>query len=69
MISEKKEETRRIMFRATKSEQDLIQQLADKHTDGNISRWLRFAALNAVPSEKPKTKALLKKKFLVHPSW
>ena len=52
----------RTSFRRTEEEINKIQQKANIYTDGNISEYILFAALNFVPSkedfedEKPKSR-------------
>ena len=52
----------RTTFRSTQIESNKIKQKANIYTDGNISEYILFAALNFVPSkedfeeEKPKKK-------------
>lgn len=53
---------KRVTFRSTEHENNKLQQKANIYTDGNLSEYILFAALNFVPSkedfeeEKPKGK-------------
>ncbi len=41
-----------IKSRVNNDESNIIQEKADLYTDGNVSEYLRYAALNFVPSKK-----------------
>lgn len=47
-IEEKK--SRPFQIKATASEKEKMQELADKFTRGNLSAWVRYAALNYSPT-------------------
>lgn len=40
---------RRIEFKLSDSERQVIQANADQYAEGNISEWVRFAAMNHKP--------------------
>ncbi len=56
----KKNKEGRVSFRCLETEENKIQQKANIYTDGNLSEYVLYAALNFVPSkedfeeEKPK---------------
>lgn len=61
--------TSRVTFRCKESEENKLQQKANIYTDGNISEYILYAALNFVPSkedfeegEEPKPRRKGKKK-------
>ena len=47
----KSNKTSRPSFRCTEAEENKIQQKANIYTDGNLSEYVVFAALNFVPSK------------------
>lgn len=47
----KKSKTSRVAFRCTENEENKMQQKANIYTEGNISEYIIFAALNFVPSK------------------
>ena len=46
-----KNKTKRIAFRSTEGEFNKMQQKANIYTEGNLSEYILFAALNFVPSK------------------
>lgn len=46
-----KEIMRMIGFRCTETEYQLIEEKAKKHTNGNVSEWVRFAAIHMEPGK------------------
>lgn len=47
-----KNKTSRVAFRCTDANYNKIQQKANIYTEGNLSEYLLFAALNFVPSKE-----------------
>lgn len=47
-----KNKSERETFRCTKEDSNKIQQKANIYTEGNVSEYLLFAALNFVPSKE-----------------
>ncbi len=47
----RKPEKLMVNFSATEAEKKAIQALADKYADGNLSAWLRYAALHCKPAK------------------
>ena len=48
----KNNKTHRTTFRSTEEEFNKLQQKANIYTDGNVSEYILFAALNFVPSKE-----------------
>lgn len=48
----KKEQTELVNFKIKKDEKKAIMAKAKKYAGGNLSFWLRYAALHFVPSKK-----------------
>lgn len=44
------EKKRPFQIKATPSEKQRMQELADKFANGNLSAWVRYAALNYAPT-------------------
>jgi len=51
-IKPKKPKPPLITFKATDEEKKAMEALAKKYARGNLSHWLRHAALHYVPSQK-----------------
>jgi len=47
----KTNKTSRVTFRCVEAEENKLQQKANIYTDGNLSEYILFAALNFVPSK------------------
>ena len=46
-----KNKTDNLVFRCTKEERNQIKRKANIYTEGNLSEWILFAALNCVPDK------------------
>ena len=44
------EETKKKLLKIPMSDFEKIERLADRFTGGNISMWIKYAAINHVPS-------------------
>jgi len=50
-LRKKKEPTRLLNFKANKEIEKKLWKLAKTHCDGNLSKWIRVAALNYRPTQ------------------
>jgi hypothetical protein len=48
---EKMKSGKSILFRTTEDERKKIEDKAKEYTDGDISKWVRFASLHFVPQK------------------
>lgn len=46
-----KEELRPVNFKIAPSEYEKLEEKAKQYTNGNVSEWIRYAALNHKPSK------------------
>lgn len=46
--------TRVVNIKCTQTELDAIKANAEKYTDGNVSLWIRFSAMEMVPKKRHK---------------
>lgn len=49
---QKNNKTSRVTFRCTEKEENKLQQKANIYTEGNVSEFVLYAALNFVPSKE-----------------